>query len=93
MHIFLPVLLTGASVMIAACTEQHSATQLPPGKYERTTSATDAAGTTTERETTTDVTVDEYGHKRAVVKKKTTKDPRGLLNKRTSESREVIEER
>lgn len=66
---------------------------LAPGKYEKSSSSTDAYGTTVKKETTTDVSMDEYGRKKAVVETKTTRDPEGLLNKRTSETREVIQER
>lgn len=78
---------------VGGCTPEKTALDRAPGTYERTTSSTDASGTTTERKASTEVTEDEYGHKKAVVKTKTTKDPKGLLNKKTtSETKEVIEE-
>jgi hypothetical protein len=79
---------------LSACTQEQSALNKPPGKYERTVKSTDSTGTTTERQSSTDVSVDEEGNKKAVVKSKTTRDPKGLFNKTTtSESRQVIEEK
>jgi len=81
------------ALVLSACMDKRSALDNPPGTYERTTSSTDANGTTTERKSSTEVSEDRYGNKKAVVKTKTTKDPKGLLNKTTtSESKEVIEE-
>lgn len=82
------LLTLSAMVLVAACTP---ADRMAPGSYEKTSSSTDANGTTVTNKTKTDVTVDEYGNKKAVVKKKTTTDPKGLMNKRTSESEEVYE--
>lgn len=89
------ILITGAltliSMSISGCTQD--GTDLAPGKYESKTSSTDSSGTTTEQKKVTDVTVDEYGNKTAVIKSKTTKDPRGLFNKSTSSSEQVIQEK
>jgi hypothetical protein len=83
--------LSAAIITLSACTPDR-ATNLPPGKYERTTSSTDDNATTTETDNSTNVTVDEYGNKHAVVKSKTTKDPKGLFNKKTTKSTtEVVE--
>jgi hypothetical protein len=79
---------------LAACTPEQSALNKAPGTYEKTTSSTDANGTTTEQKNSTEVSEDKAGNKKAVVKSKTTKDPKGLLNKTTtSESNQVIEEK
>lgn len=80
-----------AASLLTAC-QPDRVTDLPPGTYERESSTTDAHGTTTERKNTTTVYEDPYGNKKAIVKQKTSKDPKGLLNKQTTESREVIEE-
>lgn len=81
------------ALAVTACTHESNAANLPPGEYEKTTRSTDAHGTTTVRKSYTDVEVDEYGNKRAVVETKTTKDPRGLFNKRTtSQTKQVIKE-
>jgi hypothetical protein len=85
------IALTGVS--LSACTERQSAVDLPPGQYHHVTRSTDSAGTSREDNDTTTVGVDAYGNKTAVVRKKTTTDPRGLFNKRTNESTTVIEER
>lgn len=75
-----------AALTLCACTDTRTATDLPPGQYNRTTRSVDAAGTGhMDRETTT-VSEDAYGNKTAVVSRKKTTDPRGLFNKRTSES-------
>ena len=88
------VVLSTLAFGLGACVEEHSALNAPPGKYEKKTSSTDANGTTIEQRSSTDVRVDEYGNKKAVVKSKTTKDPKGLFNKTTtSQTNEVIEER
>jgi hypothetical protein len=63
-----------------------------PGKYERTSTSTDAYGTTRETKAKTEVDVDQYGNKKITKETKTTTDPKGLMNKRTSTSKEVIEE-
>jgi hypothetical protein len=90
----LTMLVAISALALGACTEERTALDRAPGKYERTTVSTDAEGTTTKRESSTEVDVDDEGHKKAVVKSKTTKDPKGLLNKTTtSESKQVIEEK
>jgi hypothetical protein len=78
---------------LSACSPERTALDVPPGNYEKTTSSTDAKGTTTKTQNSTDVSVDKKGNKTAVIKSKTTKDPKGLMNKTTSESEQVIEEK
>lgn len=85
--------VSAAALVLVACSPERTALDAPPGNYEKTTSSTDASGTTTKTEKSTDVTVDKYGNKKAVIKSKTTKDPKGLMNKTTSESEQVIEEK
>jgi hypothetical protein len=89
------MLVSAITLSTGACNMMHreAALNSPPGTYESKTSSTDANGTTTERKATTDVRVDEYGNKKAVVETKTTTDPKGLFNKKTtSETKEVIKE-
>ncbi len=86
-------MLSAGLITLSACTAENQATNLPPGKYEKTTKSTDANGTDVTRKQTTDVTVDQYGRKTAVVSEKKTTDPKGLFNKNTSQSKEVIQER
>lgn len=87
---FLAVSTTALS--LSACMSAQSPTDLPPGKYEKKTSSTDAYGTTTKREMSTEVDRDAYGNKRAVVETETTEDPKGLFNKRTTKTKEVVRE-
>lgn len=84
----LSILLTGSCLV--ACT--NSATDLPPGEYEKSTSRTTSDGTTYTTDTDTKVEYDSDGRKKATVESKTTKDPKGLFNKSTSESKTVIKE-
>lgn len=85
--------LTATALLAGACSQEQSALHRAPGTYKETTSSTDAQGTTTRRTTSTEVKVDDEGRKSAVVETKTTRDPKGLFNKRTvSETRRVMEE-
>jgi outer membrane lipopolysaccharide assembly protein LptE/RlpB len=87
------LLIAGTALTLGACTHDNkSALDMPPGKYERTTSSTDANGTTTQNQTSTDVNVDQYGNKRAVVETQTTQDPKGLFNKTTTNKSKVVEQ-
>jgi hypothetical protein len=90
-HTLTLVALLTTAVSVSACM-QDSALNAPPGTYEKTTKSTDANGTTTKTDKSTEVYYDEYGNKKAVVKSKTTKDPKGLFNKTTTESEEMIEQ-
>ena len=76
--------LSVTACLLAACDDKE-ATDLPPGQYEKSTSSTDAQGTTTEHETNIDVSKDAHGNKEADVETKTTKDPEGLFNSTTTE--------
>jgi hypothetical protein len=86
------MLVAIAAVGISACTQESSVSNLPPGKYESTSSRTNAYGTTVEKKSSTDVSVDDYGHKRAVIESETTRDPKGFFNKTTTSKTKVIEE-
>jgi hypothetical protein len=89
------LLAVSATILtLSACSPERTALDAPPGNYEKTVSTTDANGTTTRTQSSTDVSVDKKGNKTAVVKSKTTKDPKGMMNKTTtSESEQVIEEK
>lgn len=84
--------LFALAVGTSACMQERSAINQAPGSYESSTKTTNSAGTTTKTKTSTDVTVDEYGNKKAVVETKKSTDPKGLFNKSTSKSKAVIEE-
>ena len=72
---------------------QNDVSHMAPGKYEKSERTTDAYGNAIEKKTLTDVQEDAYGKKRAVIETKTTKDPEGLFNKRTTDqTKQVIEE-
>lgn len=87
-NIITALALAGTTFIVTACMS-HQENQLPPeGHYKSHSSKTDASGTTYTTKKSTDVEVDEYGHKKAVVKTKTTKDPKGFFNKETKHESE-----
>ena len=81
-----------ATVFALSACEPKRATDLPPGSYEKTTRTTNEQGTTTTHTSETDVYVDADGNKTAVVQSKTTEDPKGLFNKKTTQKTTVVEE-
>lgn len=85
---FIPLMLVLGAFTITGCATEPA----QPGKYERSSTSTDAYGTTRETKTKTEVDVDARGNRR--VTKETTKstDPKGLMNKRTTTTKEVIDE-
>lgn len=88
------MVVSALTLSLVACMQEQSVLSQPPGTYEKTTSSTNANGTTTENQSSTDVSVDSNGNKKVVVKSKTTKDPRGLLNKTTtSQSTQTYQEK
>lgn len=91
----LPILLalSALTLGLGACAPEQRVLNNPPGKYEKTTSTTDSSGTTVDKQSSTNISVDEYGNKRAVIKSKTSRDPKGLFNKTTNSSTQVIEEK
>jgi hypothetical protein len=81
-------------IALAACTQEKTALNRAPGTYEKTETSTDAAGTTTEEQSSTEVSIDDRGKKKAVTQTKTTKDPEGWFNKTTtSETKQQIQEK
>lgn len=80
-----------AGFSVSACAQR--ATDLPPGKYESESKSTDEYGTTYKTKKVTDVEVDQYGNKKATVTTKSSKDPEGLFNKSTTQSKTVVDER
>lgn len=67
------------ALTVGACTS--SPTSLPPGKYESSSTSTNARGTETSTDKTTYVYKDADGNKKAVQKTETSTDPKGLFNK------------
>lgn len=79
--------------LAASACSTTSPADLPPGKYEKTTTSTTSNGTEVTRKSSTNVDVDSHGNKSATVKSKTTEDPKGLFNKKTtSETESTYEE-
>ena len=87
------VAASAVTLSLAACMDMQNAFDMPTGKSEQTNSSTDSSGTKTTRTSSTEVERDGYGHNKTVVKTKTTRDPKGLMNKTTtSQTRDSAEE-
>jgi len=56
----------------------------PEGKYDTTETSTDSHGTTTVKQSTTEVIIDENGNRKEIITSKTSRDPKGLWNKTTT---------
>lgn len=81
--------LSALALGLNACMDMESAMDMPDHKYEKTTSSTDAHGTQTTRQTSSETDTDSQGNKHRITKSKVTTDPKGLLNKTTnSQTRE-----
>ncbi len=79
------VVVSVLTLGLTGCMENHrSMMSKPEGKYNSTETSTDAKGTTTVKQSTTEVIVDENGNRREVITSKVTKDPKGLWNKTTT---------
>ncbi|HRQ59909.1 MAG TPA: hypothetical protein PLO23_00075 [Alphaproteobacteria bacterium] len=81
----IPTLSVLAVVLVTGACTSHPTT-LPPGEYSKTHKSTDAAGTTRETTTNTEVYYDEHGRKRVIQEQETSEDPEGLFNKSTSKT-------
>ncbi len=80
--------LSASILALSACSS--SPTDLPPGEYHNSTKSTSADGTNYSSKTTTDVSQDRYGNKKATVTTKSTKDPDGLFNKSTTKTTKTV---
>jgi hypothetical protein len=91
----IPTIITVSALALAlgACTPEKRAYHKGPGSYESSETNTDAKGTTTVKESTTVVTVDENGNRRETITSKTSRDPEGLMNKTTKKSQHTTEEK
>ena len=92
----IPTIITVSALALAlgACTPEQKLSHKNPGSYESTETSTDAKGTTTVKTSTTVVTIDEDGNKKETITSKITKDPKGLMNKTTTQStKQTIEEK
>lgn len=85
------IALTTAALGLSACAATNPAHK-DPGTYKSTHKTTTSSGTTYKTDKTTDVQVDEYGNKKAVVKSETTKDPKGLMNKSSTKTKSTYYE-
>lgn len=91
----LPMLVITSTLAfsLGACTPEQRLSQKSPGSYESTETATDAEGTTTVKTSTTEVTVDEDGHRKEVITSKTSRDPKGLMNKTSIKTKRTTEQK
>ena len=82
----IPTVITVSALALAlgACTPEQRMSHKSPGSYETTETSTDDKGTTTVKTSTTEVTIDEEGHRKEIITSKTTKDPKGWMNKTTT---------
>jgi hypothetical protein len=81
--------LSALALGLNACMDMKNAMDTPDSKYENTSSSTDAKGTKTTSQSSSEVGTDAQGNKHSVIKTKTTTDPKGLMNKSTtSQTRE-----
>lgn len=78
------VAVSTLALSLSACMDIQNALDMPTGKSQTTEISTDANGTKTTRISSTEVERDGEGHNKTVVKTKTTRDPKGLMNKTTT---------
>jgi hypothetical protein len=90
--LFTLLAVTATALTISACSSMNNPADLPPGKYEKTSTSVDTNGTERQTTNTTDVQYDANGNKKAVVTSKQTTDPKGLFNKTTNESETTYEQ-
>ncbi len=70
----------------------HHRTMMHPGSYENTSRTTDKNGTIIEQKMSTDMDMNSDGSRRTTTTTKTTRDPKGMFNKRTtSETKETTQ--
>lgn len=79
---FLTLMMIGVSTLAVACAPHDTRA---PGKYESSATAVSRDGTKTTVNEETNVYYDRDGNKRSTVKTETSKDPKGLFNKQTTE--------
>jgi hypothetical protein len=88
------ITLSALALALGACTpEQRMSHRAAPGSYNSTETSTDDKGTTTVKDSTTVVTVDEDGNRKETVTSKTSRDPKGLMNKTTKKTKHTTEEK
>ena len=81
--------LSSIAFGLNACMDMKNAMDNAESKYENSSSSTDARGTKTTSQSSSEIGTDAQGNKHSVIKTKVTTDPKGLLNKSTtSQTRE-----
>lgn len=78
------------ATVLAGCTYNKSA-GLPPGQYEQSSKSVDSEGTSREENSTTDVYYDKQGNKKITVDTEATTDPKGLFNKRKTQTHQNVQ--
>lgn len=76
--------ITTIALSLGACMDIKNALDMPDGKSEKSSISTDANGTVTKRESSTETGLDADGNQQVITKTKTTNDPKGLFNKSTT---------
>jgi hypothetical protein len=76
--------LSAIVLALSGCMDMKNALDMPVDKYEKTESSTDADGTVTQKQSSSEIAVDKSGNEKTVIKSKTTNDPEGLFNKTTT---------
>ncbi len=78
------------ALALSSCAERNRPVSLLPGEYTQTSRTVDSQGTERDQESVTNVYYDANGNKRVAVDKTTSVDPKGLFNKRTTETHQVV---
>jgi hypothetical protein len=94
----IPTIITVSALALAlgACEPMREHKSMPshaaPGSYKSTETSTDANGTTTVKESTTDVQIDSDGNRNETITSKTSRDPEGLGNKTSTKTKRTTKE-
>jgi hypothetical protein len=83
--------LAMATFSLSSCSMYGRDGNPEPGQYNQSSRSVDAHGTARTTQKSTNVYYDEYGHKKIDVDKRTTTDPKGLMNKTTTRSHQNME--
>lgn len=95
----IPTIITVSALALAlgACEPMREHKSMPshtaPGTYNSTETSTDEKGTTTVKESSTEVTIDSDGNRSETITSKTSKDPEGLMNKTSTKTKRTIKEK
>lgn len=78
-----------AGLALSACADQQAASR-GPGTYESKSMSVDSYGTRYDRDNKTVIKVDEDGNRYEEVTSESSKDPKGLFNKKHKKYKKVI---